>query len=877
MKSRFTRFALIACVISAALFSAIVLNQRGETLHAANLEGELAAQVEQLIADVNRTPTNAENIVPRARVLWQWANAYALAGHPIHPDLPQTMTRVLSGGFLSKRALTGYLPRIDGWTRELAFVQANPGAIGQLTSSDLGPFAVDTYTTITQTYTVGSAPIKTGGGFLFTTRAYAGGSGLQTDKPKAANYLTIQSSNPNVQFEAAQLQVTGMFSGALGGSFPKPYFKLSEGQLNSGDTVTITLGDTSGGGPGTRTGTTSSSAMRYRIWVKLNAKGNRFPLHELPFTAEGGPTAGVRGFGPSIVKTSEHFDLSIRSEDAFRNRATSDFTPYELTLNGKPWKTISNTTAAINTLHNVRFDAAGVYQIGIESADGKFKGKTNPILVEDEPTQRVYWGETHGHSGFAEGSGTVDNFYRFAREDAKLDFTTLSEHDLWMDDAEWEVLRDATIRHRRAGEFETFVGYEWTVNTKTGGHHNVLFRTPEGRRRVENQRAPLLPNLFETLHAENDADDVLIIPHAHNPGHYWEVDPKLETMLEIVSNHGTFEWLGKAYLSRGNNIGFVGGSDDHIGHPGLRPLRRSFGSDNQGGLAAAVAEGKSRDQIFDALKNRSAYATNGQRIILRTTLNGREMGQTVNSAAATRTLNVRAVGTGAIESITVVKNGRDVHTEDYTIAKDATETRFVELRFFSEGDPRMLGEKSRAARRWTGSVVVDGARIVGVRTPNVENVYSEGANISADDPQRVGFVMRTRGSARSIILELDGPAANATFRVRAQSGAARTGTKLDHTFVLAKQNASGETLATPIGEHPDTLTVRPYRIPTKIDRPFTWTDEAASDSIKYPQFPTPEGTPRSKTPDASYYVRVIQTDGGMAWSTPIWVKGSPSE
>ena len=49
-----------------------------------------------------------------------------------------------------------------------------------------------------------------------------------------------------------------------------------------------------------------------------------------------------------------------------------------------------------------------------------------------------------------------------------------------MDDYEWEVLRSNVQRFHEEGEFIAFLGYEWTVSTRVGGHHNVLFRTPEG-------------------------------------------------------------------------------------------------------------------------------------------------------------------------------------------------------------------------------------------------------------------------------------------------------------------------------------------------------------------------------------------------------------
>ena len=47
---------------------------------------------------------------------------------------------------------------------------------------------------------------------------------------------------------------------------------------------------------------------------------------------------------------------------------------------------------------------------------------------------RVYWGETHAHSGYSEGMGSIDRFYTWGRDDARLDFAGLSEHDVWLDD-----------------------------------------------------------------------------------------------------------------------------------------------------------------------------------------------------------------------------------------------------------------------------------------------------------------------------------------------------------------------------------------------------------------------------------------------------------
>ena len=48
--------------------------------------------------------------------------------------------------------------------------------------------------------------------------------------------------------------------------------------------------------------------------------------------------------------------------------------------------------------------------------------------------------------------------------------------DIWLDDAEWEVLRENVRSYTEEGSFIAYLGYEWTVNTTRGGHHNSVTR-----------------------------------------------------------------------------------------------------------------------------------------------------------------------------------------------------------------------------------------------------------------------------------------------------------------------------------------------------------------------------------------------------------------
>ncbi|MBK7599006.1 MAG: DUF3604 domain-containing protein [Acidobacteria bacterium] len=136
-----------------------------------------------------------------------------------------------------------------------------------------------------------------------------------------------------------------------------------------------------------------------------------------------------------------------------------------------------------------------------------------------------------------------------------------------MDDFEWKTMQEATRRYLSPGKFTTILGYEWTGSNPIGGHHNVFFSSTEAR------RAPLqetvdLDELYKKLRSLHDPKEVLIIPHAHQSGDWNRNDADMERLAEIQSGHGTFEYFGNKYLQNGFEVGFVGASDNHNGHPG---------------------------------------------------------------------------------------------------------------------------------------------------------------------------------------------------------------------------------------------------------------------------------------------------------------------
>jgi hypothetical protein len=517
-------------------------------------------------------------------------------------------------------------------------------------------------------------------------------------------------------------------------------------------------------------------------------------------------------------------------------------------------------------LDGLTIDRPGVYRFTVRNGDDSITGTSNPVWVAEKPPYRVLWGETHVHTDFAEGQGSPERLFRYARDDARLDFLSHSEHDIWLDDFEWRRLQELASEYTEEGRVIAYLGYEWTVARVRGGHHNVLFRTPD-RQRVGAQRASRLPDLYRIVAEENDPADVLIIPHAHNPGDWTQNDPDLERLVEMYSMHGTFEWFGNFYLRNGSRIGFIGGSDDHRARPGyatgisLRPAPLV----QLGGLAAVVAPEKTADAAFDAMRSLSAYATSGQRIILDAAVNGSRMG-TRQTFTDKRDIVCRVMGTSPIDHIDVVKNGEIVFTRNYLTAPLAARATIL-VGF--ESSSEVLGEvrdNPRAYRPWRGTLRVDGARVVGLSTPGFDNLYFEHAAIDPAENNLIRFSTQTRGRRDTMVVELEGAAATTTFsfdleparEVGQSSGAVRPAADIPATdFRLSLSGLKDGRLEheLTVDRFVDRVTLEVIDPDGPLDMDFEFTD------LEDPQ------------PGDYYYVRVTQLDGGRAWSSPFWVGG----
>lgn len=844
---------IIFSLVLLSLFSVLALGQvAAAQLEDDYLDSASREQVEDLKRSVELTPTNRENARDRSRVLWKWVNAYSLQGEYVPVNLTQLISNLLSyplpqGG--------QRFAELDSYVRELFLRESNPDALGTLTASG-GPFKAGGFGTLIQTYTVGTEPIQVGGGLFIAKHFLANHGRFQVSDPEGSNFVSVSSTNPNVSFSFEAMNIRGMHGGFRRAA-PSWFAKVTEARLEPGDVVTITYGDTSGGGLGLRMPTASSDLMPFPLYVAFDSDRHLLSLPIQDVAIRGGAVAGVHAFAPSIVKVGDSVEILVRAQDRYYNRATGELPEWHVNVDNREIAKIKRGSHAISLIDDLSFDKPGVYRISIRSADGSITGTSNPILAEDSPTRFIYWGDTHGHSGFAEGIGTPDRLMTWARDDAGLDFVTHSEHDIWMDDFEWKTLKEKVEEYSEEGKFIGFLGYEWTVRKWQGGHHNILFRTSKGRERIPAQTHGTLSQLYQGLRETNDLEDVVVIPHAHQPADYRYSDPELETLVEIMSQHGTFEWFAQMYLQHGHQVGFIAATDNHLSQPGWSPPEGGWLT-QRFGLGALRADEKSRDALFDAMRNLSTYATSGDRIILDVELNGAQMGQRIGFSE-TREIRGRVIGTAPIRDVSIVKNHEVIWSHNYLLEQESTREseETYHMVFWSDSVPFHPLDNPRGHRIWQGKIEVTGASIAGLG-----NIASHAFNQTS--ATQATFRVTTRGSTGSFFIELENVTDDAKVEVHLDESAEAGGIAsfranasipaTTATFELASITNGLAVAKVPVDSYDDHISLQRVHDDGPQDIRFEFTDTGSIQGDYY-------------------YVRVRQANDAIAWSSPIWVGG----
>lgn len=493
--------------------------------------------------------------------------------------------------------------------------------------------------------------------------------------------------------------------------------------------------------------------------------------------------------------------------------------------------------------------------------------------------RNVYFGDLHNHNAVGYAKGSLQRSFEIARE--HLDFFAFTPHSQWHDmptmpqdkhmvwvkgfqahEKNSERSQQMTQDYNTPGQFVTFPGYEW--HSSEYGDYCVIF--------PDDQSEFIVADPIEKMAEEVKARGAIMFPHhtAYAKGWRgvdWDNFPEeVCPVSEVYSEHGatmydrglhpmilhsmggrTTKGTVYAALARGYRIGLIAGTDDHFGYPG------AYGE----GLAAVWADDLSRQSIWEAINARRTYAVTGDRIHLEFTLNDRPMGAEMASTS-TREIACSVEAMGEIDSVEVLKNGRVVHREfvPTILPEDEYPGGPAKVRIQWGWGPWSSLDMADVCE-WEGDIEVSDEALVNATPmfqsgPYVEQLRDRLTGVTENGLSFSSFTSREDAfmldATKGVILQLDGnPDTKITLSGSEPADFAET-------YTLAELMGSSQTIFTGPFTSESILTHR-LLIPKSYELDFTWTDEDADgDSADY------------------YMIRVTQSNGQMAWSSPIWME-----
>lgn len=496
-----------------------------------------------------------------------------------------------------------------------------------------------------------------------------------------------------------------------------------------------------------------------------------------------------------------------------------------------------------------------------------------------------YYGDIHNHCDLSYGHGHFAD--ALARAALQLDFLSVTGHAHWpdmpVDDPEvahivdfhvkgFAKLRDGWQAHYEAlaaaegPGFTVFPGYE--IHGSEHGDYTVVYRdlTPEPLHLADSP-AELLDTLRHEMPGRAFAFPHHIGYRQGARGINWDsFEEALSPFVEMNSMHGCAETSEspRSYLhsmgpvdghstmqwglKEGHVFGVVGNTDHHSAFPG------SYGH----GRMAAYAETPGRDGLWKAFMARRTVALTGDNIHLLIAVGETMQGGIVAPAEDAR-LQIEAVAGGQIETIDVIRNGTlsarfSPPLDPQPLSRDDETILRLEMGWGARG----------TAHRWTGEIRVDGGEILGAEprfrgSEVVSPLEGEDAGhglpaLSLEDG-RVRFEVTAEANPNNATSATQAVA----LRLRLDDGAEIVADLCGTRLVIPAARLREGALSGNLGAI-DSPAYRFHPLPS----PSEWQWQGS--------------LPLGRLADGeTLYVRLRQSDGQMAWASPIFCRSGASE
>ncbi|HEY0577997.1 MAG TPA: DUF3604 domain-containing protein [Pseudonocardia sp.] len=457
---------------------------------------------------------------------------------------------------------------------------------------------------------------------------------------------------------------------------------------------------------------------------------------------------------------------------------------------------------------------------------------------------QLYWGDLHRHSLVSRCTSgdepSLEDFYRYSWDVCEYDFWAVTDHAENSSDYQWWSIQKMADLFRIDGRFVPLYGFEWTGMS---GHQNVIFGDVARGAPIYSsyaQPSSTPARLWELLDRHPDYPAITI---PHHPGSAmvpfdWDYyDPRYLRLAEVFQacrgNYeddncyrqysdgtlpGTFVADG---LRRGYRYGLIASSDHGHG----------------ASYVGAYAESLDRAALFEALEQRRVFGASTRGIVLDfrvETADGTAfMGAEISTTAGPVEVAGYVRGYTDLARVDVIRNGETVHSVK-PVPDLPDGWLSVPL--------RLEWGRGHSTVAWDGTLRIVGGQVLATPFWSPEVTAASAHELSwAATTQTFGVPY---GAQRGgIELTLVGPP-DAAVTVRTAHGrlTAALGT-LGHGVAPVPVSCPGQFQLQPGIGGLASLGTTEHRL--------RWADTVSA--------------------PAWYYLRAIQIDGEMAWSSPIWV------
>ncbi len=494
--------------------------------------------------------------------------------------------------------------------------------------------------------------------------------------------------------QAKEIEKSGDFTPSFEFALPS--------EVKAGDTFSIFIGTTEKNKEearkkGNRAQTSIQRRRPFYLYIDPKGKGDYRDPEIFTLDVRGNVLKNIRIIAPSLVAKNKRFDVIIRFEDIFGNltnnapEGTLVEVSYEHLRENLNWKLFVPETGFIN-VPNLYFNEPGIYKLQLRNLKTNDLFYSAPIKCFAESDKSIYWGVLHGESEKVDSSENIEACLRHFRDEKNMQFYAISSFESIEETSNenWKSASTQVAEFNEDYRFTTFLGFQWFNEGPDEGLRQIIYSKDN---KPILRKKDMKTNTLKKIYKSHTTKDLIAIPSFTMAKGFEttfsDFDPDYERVVEIYNAWGSSECTAKEgnprpiattgkkgiseaekgsirkALNSNLRFGFVAGGLDDRGI--FSELFESDQVQYSPGMTAIIAIEQTREALYQALINRSCYATTGERIVLGFSIANASMGSELNTKLKpglnfNRHITGFVAGTAPIKEITFIRNGKPFHT-----------------------------------------------------------------------------------------------------------------------------------------------------------------------------------------------------------------------